>query len=141
MQSGEIKKAAKHFAVVAQDVAASQEMKDMNASLLASAEGDWATASSLLQSVVERDVENLVVNLSQRGAARPTSQLISMLGRKQPIRRLVESGETERRYQCPRDGAECIPIYCGDCRTLLIQSLYVSRKFFVSSKLTLERSS
>jgi len=66
LQSGEIKKAAQHFAIVAQDVAASQEMKDMNASLLASAEGDWARASSLLESVVEKDVENLVVNLSQK---------------------------------------------------------------------------
>jgi hypothetical protein len=54
--------AAKHFATVDADPAADQDMKDMNVALLASAEGDWSKASSILQALLEKDSENFVVS-------------------------------------------------------------------------------
>ncbi|KAF8074838.1 hypothetical protein FPV67DRAFT_600829 [Lyophyllum atratum] len=66
LQSGELQTAAEHFEIVAADPAAGQELKDMNAGLLASAEGDWTRASSLLEAIIEKDANNFVAvnNLS-----------------------------------------------------------------------------
>jgi hypothetical protein len=61
LQGGYISCASKHFSAIARDPTADQSMKDMNAALLASAEGDWSTASMLLKSLVEADKENYVV--------------------------------------------------------------------------------
>jgi trafficking protein particle complex subunit 12 len=55
--------ASKHFAIVDEDPAADQGMKDMNAALLASAEGDWTRASTVLRTVLEEDAENVVVSV------------------------------------------------------------------------------
>lgn len=64
LQSGYIFKASQHFAVVESDPNASQEVKDMNAALLASAEGDWPRASELLKHLLATDPENFVVCVS-----------------------------------------------------------------------------
>ncbi|KAF5383712.1 hypothetical protein D9615_003662 [Tricholomella constricta] len=66
LQSGDIETAAKHFEAVAADPAASQELKDMNAGLLASAEGHWVRAASLLETLIAKDANNFVAvnNLS-----------------------------------------------------------------------------
>ncbi|KAG6868957.1 hypothetical protein C0993_007171 [Termitomyces sp. T159_Od127] len=60
LQSGEIQTAAKHFEIVSTDPSAGQELKDMNAGLLACAEGDWARASSLFEASIARDANNFV---------------------------------------------------------------------------------
>jgi trafficking protein particle complex subunit 12 len=54
--------AAKHFAVVANDPKADPTLKEMNAALMASADGDWARASEVLTRMVEEDAENYVVS-------------------------------------------------------------------------------
>ncbi|KAG6865157.1 hypothetical protein C0991_004767 [Blastosporella zonata] len=66
LQSGEIHRAAKHFEIVSADPSAGQELKDMNAGLLACAGGDWATASRLFEESITRDANNFVAvnNLS-----------------------------------------------------------------------------
>jgi len=56
--------AARHIAAVAEDPNAEQVTKDMNAALLASAEGEWAEASEVLVRLVEQDAENYVVSCS-----------------------------------------------------------------------------
>ena len=61
LQGGHIGKAAKHFSLVAKDPNADQTMKDMNAALLASADGEWAEAGDLLAGLVTRDSENYAV--------------------------------------------------------------------------------
>ncbi|KAG6919519.1 hypothetical protein DXG01_005109 [Tephrocybe rancida] len=61
LQSGEIKTAAKHFEIVSADTTAGQDLKDMNAGLLACAEGDWASASRLFEESIARDATNFVV--------------------------------------------------------------------------------
>lgn len=53
--------ASKHFAIVDEDPTADQAMKNMNAALLASAEGDWTRASSILRMILKEDAENFVV--------------------------------------------------------------------------------
>jgi hypothetical protein len=53
--------ASKHFAIVDEDPAVEQAMKDMNAALLASAEGDWTSADNILRKILEEDAENSVV--------------------------------------------------------------------------------
>ncbi|RDB20833.1 Trafficking protein particle complex subunit 12 [Hypsizygus marmoreus] len=58
LQSGEVQTAAKHFAIVAADPEASQDLKDMNAGLLASAEGDWVRASTVFAALIQKDAEN-----------------------------------------------------------------------------------
>lgn len=58
--------AARHFAAVAADATAEQSTKDMNAALLASAEGDWDQASSILADILAKDADNFVVSLSTR---------------------------------------------------------------------------
>jgi trafficking protein particle complex subunit 12 len=63
LQGGHIGKASKHFAAVAKDPNAEQSTKDMNAALLASAEGEWAYASELLTNLVAQDSENYVVRI------------------------------------------------------------------------------
>ena len=55
--------AAQHFAIVGKDPAAEQTMKDMNAALLASAEGDWTKADTILRKIIEEDAENFVVRV------------------------------------------------------------------------------
>jgi uncharacterized protein HemY len=57
--------AAKQFAIVDEDPVADQAMKDMNAALLASAEGDWTQASSILRRILEEDAENFVVRVNR----------------------------------------------------------------------------
>ncbi|KAG6890323.1 hypothetical protein C0995_009530 [Termitomyces sp. Mi166 len=60
LQSGEIQTAAKYFEIVSTDPSAGQELKDMNAGLLACAEGDWARASSLFEASITKDANNFV---------------------------------------------------------------------------------
>lgn len=66
LQSGNVLMASKHFAIVDEDPTADQAMKNMNAALLASAEGDWTRASSILRMILKEDAENFVAinNLS-----------------------------------------------------------------------------
>ena len=61
LQGGIIHTAAKHFSLVAADPTATEELKQMNASLLASAEGQWTEASDNLKAILEKDSENYVV--------------------------------------------------------------------------------
>lgn len=63
LQSGNMRMAAKHFTVVADDPAAEQTMKDMNAALLASAEGDWTQASEYLENILQQDADNFMVRI------------------------------------------------------------------------------
>ncbi|KAG6891591.1 hypothetical protein C0992_002629 [Termitomyces sp. T32_za158] len=60
LQSGEIQTAVKHFEIVSTDPSAGQELKDMNAGLLACAEGDWTRATSLFEASIARDAKNFV---------------------------------------------------------------------------------
>ena len=53
--------ATKHFSLVAADPTATEDMKLMNAALLASAEGQWTEASDNLKAILEKDSENYVV--------------------------------------------------------------------------------
>jgi len=66
LHGGYITKASQHFAVVEADPNASQEVKEMNAALLASAQGDWPRASQLLKDLLADDSDNYVAvnNLS-----------------------------------------------------------------------------
>jgi len=61
LQCGDIPMASEHFSIVDEDPAADQATKDMNAALLASAEGDWTRANSILRGILEEDAENFVV--------------------------------------------------------------------------------
>ncbi|EPQ56230.1 hypothetical protein GLOTRDRAFT_40456 [Gloeophyllum trabeum ATCC 11539] len=58
LQAGHLSIAAQHIAEVESHPAASQTMKDMNAAMLATAEGDWAKAAEILQGVLAREPEN-----------------------------------------------------------------------------------
>jgi len=66
LQGGYLVKASQHFVLVEADPSTSQEVKDMNAALLASAMGDWPRASELLKQLLVADSENYVAvnNLS-----------------------------------------------------------------------------
>ena len=46
---------------MAADPTATEDMKQMNAALLASAEGQWAEASDNLKAILEKDSKNYVV--------------------------------------------------------------------------------
>jgi hypothetical protein len=48
---------------VAADPTTTEDMKQMNAALLASAEGRWVEASDNLKAILEKDSENYVVCL------------------------------------------------------------------------------
>jgi hypothetical protein len=61
LQSGYLTKAAMHFAAVESDASALQTLKDMNAALLACAEGNWLRADELLRSLVQAEPDNFVV--------------------------------------------------------------------------------
>jgi predicted Zn-dependent protease len=61
LQGGIIHTATKHFSLVAADPTATEQMKQMNAALLASAEGQWTEASDILKAILEKDSENYVV--------------------------------------------------------------------------------
>ena len=61
LEGGIIHSAAKHFSLVAADPTATEDMKRMNAALLASAEGQWMEASDNLKAILEKDSENYVV--------------------------------------------------------------------------------
>ena len=63
LQGGIIHAATKHFSLVAADPTATEDMKQMNAALLASAEGQWTEASDSLKAILEKDSENYVVCL------------------------------------------------------------------------------
>ncbi|KAF8216585.1 hypothetical protein K438DRAFT_1559177 [Mycena galopus ATCC 62051] len=61
LQSGNLGMAAHHFLRVAEDANAPPSMKDMNAALLAAAEGEWAQAGDILQgSVLAENADNYV---------------------------------------------------------------------------------
>jgi trafficking protein particle complex subunit 12 len=62
LQAGYLAKATQHFVAVEADPESSQEVKDMNAALLASAEGDWPRASELLKGLLVADSDNYVVS-------------------------------------------------------------------------------
>lgn len=64
LQSGYLAQAAAHFAVVEGDASVPQTLKDMNAALLACAEGNWTRADELLQALVQAEPDNFVVNTS-----------------------------------------------------------------------------
>ncbi|EGN96815.1 hypothetical protein SERLA73DRAFT_184996 [Serpula lacrymans var. lacrymans S7.3] len=66
LQGGYLAMASKHFEAVNADPTAEQALKDMNAALLASAQGDWSKASDVLKTVLADDPENFVAanNLS-----------------------------------------------------------------------------
>ncbi|KAK1221061.1 hypothetical protein PQX77_016107 [Marasmius sp. AFHP31] len=66
LQSGHLSMAKKHIDIVDKDPNAEQSLKDMNKAFLSSANGDWATAGQVLQSILEADSENFaaVNNLS-----------------------------------------------------------------------------
>ncbi|KAJ6581568.1 hypothetical protein B0H19DRAFT_930624 [Mycena capillaripes] len=74
LQSGNLGMAAHHFTIVAEDSTAAPAMKDMNAALLAAAEGDWEHASEILNSNILTEnadnyvaVNNLCVALLSQG--------------------------------------------------------------------------
>jgi len=58
LQSGQIHKAETHFAVVAMDASVPGLTKVPNAAFVASARGDWVTASDVLHGLVEEDDAN-----------------------------------------------------------------------------------
>ncbi|KAJ7255526.1 hypothetical protein B0H12DRAFT_1016341 [Mycena haematopus] len=60
LQSGNLAMAAHHFTLVSQDADATPAMKDMNAALLAAAEGDWAHAGEILQTIILTEPDNYV---------------------------------------------------------------------------------
>lgn len=66
LQSGYLTQAAAHFAAVDGDAGAPQTLKDMNAALLACAEGNWTRADELLRALVQAEPDNFVAinNLS-----------------------------------------------------------------------------
>ncbi|KAG7093631.1 hypothetical protein E1B28_007295 [Marasmius oreades] len=66
LQSGHLSMAKKHINIVNEDRNAEQSMKDMNEALLASACGEWETASRIFQRLIEENSENFVAmnNLS-----------------------------------------------------------------------------
>ncbi|KAG2075675.1 hypothetical protein BDR04DRAFT_1005179 [Suillus decipiens] len=66
LQSGYLTQAAAHFAAVEGDAGAPQTLKDMNAALLACAEGNWTRADELLRALVQAEPDNFVAinNLS-----------------------------------------------------------------------------
>ncbi|KAG1740064.1 hypothetical protein EDB19DRAFT_1895431 [Suillus lakei] len=66
LQSGYLTQAAAHFAAVEGDASVPQTLKDMNAALLACAEGNWARADELLRTLVQAEPDNFVAinNLS-----------------------------------------------------------------------------
>lgn len=61
LQGGDIPLAARHFAAVEADPAASTALKTMNAALLAAAEGNWTEAGARFRMVLEEDAANYVV--------------------------------------------------------------------------------
>ena len=61
LQGGDVQAAMKHFALVETDPEADASMKKMNAALLASADGEWVKADTLLREILEKDSENYVV--------------------------------------------------------------------------------
>ncbi|TFK65594.1 hypothetical protein BDN72DRAFT_845332 [Pluteus cervinus] len=66
LQVGNLPMATQHFSIVASDPEVDENTKDMNEALLASAEGEWETATAALRRIVTRDPENYVAinNLS-----------------------------------------------------------------------------
>ncbi|KIY70574.1 hypothetical protein CYLTODRAFT_347478 [Cylindrobasidium torrendii FP15055 ss-10] len=60
LQAGQIHRAAAHFAFVDQDPEVTQDAKDMNAALLASANGEWERSAQILFKLLETDAENYV---------------------------------------------------------------------------------
>ncbi|KAF9048299.1 hypothetical protein BDZ89DRAFT_1089186 [Hymenopellis radicata] len=58
LQAGQLGRAAKHFSIVAADESVAQSDKDMNAALLATANGEWESATEVFRSVLEADAEN-----------------------------------------------------------------------------------
>lgn len=63
LQSGNIQTAKKHFEEVDNDPNTDQQTKDVNAAILACANGDWKQAEERLTEVLEMDSENFMVSL------------------------------------------------------------------------------
>jgi trafficking protein particle complex subunit 12 len=61
---------------VAADPSATEDMKQMNAALLASAEGHWMEASDNLKAILENDSDNYVVCSSFKNICLWTTGLI-----------------------------------------------------------------
>lgn len=57
-----MEKALKHFAVVAADSEVTQAVKDMNAAILACAQGEWDCASELSRKLLDADPEDFAVS-------------------------------------------------------------------------------
>lgn len=62
LQGGYISMAAHHFALVDADASADGQLKDMNALILAAANGDWPEAESRAKKVMAKEPENIVVS-------------------------------------------------------------------------------
>ncbi len=54
--------ATMHFSIVAADPSVDSSAKDLNAALLASANGQWERASEVLRRILEKDAENYAVS-------------------------------------------------------------------------------
>ncbi|KAK0239157.1 hypothetical protein EDD85DRAFT_829234 [Armillaria nabsnona] len=61
LQAGQIDMATMHFSIVAADSSVDPSAKDLNAALLASANGQWERASEVLRRILEKDAENYAV--------------------------------------------------------------------------------
>ncbi|KIY49499.1 hypothetical protein FISHEDRAFT_41576 [Fistulina hepatica ATCC 64428] len=66
LQGGNMKMAIKHLTAVQEDQQVEPVLRDVNAAILACAEGDWAAAERILNGVLEEDAQNFVAanNLS-----------------------------------------------------------------------------
>ena len=63
LQSGYIFKAVTHFAIVDADPEVTQAVKDMNAAILACAQGEWERAGELCRKLLNADPEDFVVGV------------------------------------------------------------------------------
>lgn len=88
LQAGQIRRAEKHFAIVAEDDAVDQSVKDMNAALLASAYGRWEEATEVFTRMLDADAENYVAvnNLAVAllGQGKLTEVRITLFRNEQP---------------------------------------------------------
>ncbi|KAJ7654415.1 hypothetical protein DFH06DRAFT_513816 [Mycena polygramma] len=97
LQSGNLGMAAHHFLIVAEDPGALPATKDMNAALLAAAEGDWAQAAEILEGRVLVDnpdnyvaVNNLCVTLLSQGKLKEGIEVMEKALKASPERVVAE---------------------------------------------------
>ncbi|EAU90505.2 hypothetical protein CC1G_00889 [Coprinopsis cinerea okayama7 len=82
LQSGNLEMAAKHFEIVAQDPSADERQKKMDAALLASARGEWESATEMLREIIDKDnedyaaVNNLSVALLSQGNLKEAIEIL-----------------------------------------------------------------